>query len=332
MAAPKYSAIQLNDSGDSDEEILAPSNTQINQDTSKRSDDLQFHEYAEVSLLPTTESKGSIGSSPIPDQISADQIVTPKTTFLEDDSSDDENDKTELLAEQKKPPSFWTFEYYQKFFDVDTNQVLTRILYSMVPTYGRNFLTTKIRPTPDLYGPFWVCATLVFTIAISGNLASYFASEGQTHWVYNFHKVTFAAVVIYSYAWIVPSALWGFLIWRGNNAGFMFLEIVCVYGYSLSIFIPISILWILPQDWLRWTLVSVGVVLSGAVLLLTFHRAVEDDDRKILILTLVIIFLLHCTVAIGFKLYFFQTRTIPLTKVVHKISSTMQTLTTSKIS
>ena len=53
--------------------------------------------------------------------------------------------------------------------------------------------------------------------------------------------VTFAAVVIYSYAWIVPSALWGFLIWRGNNAGFMFLEIVCVYGYSLSIFIPISV-------------------------------------------------------------------------------------------
>ena len=29
-----------------------------------------------------------------------------------------------LLAGQKKQPSFWTFEYYQKFFDVDTKQVL----------------------------------------------------------------------------------------------------------------------------------------------------------------------------------------------------------------
>ncbi len=29
----------------------------------------------------------------------------------------------QLLAGQKKAPSFWTFEYYQAFFDVDTNQV-----------------------------------------------------------------------------------------------------------------------------------------------------------------------------------------------------------------
>lgn len=53
--------------------------------------------------------------------------------------------------------------------------------------------------------------------------------------------VTFAAVAIFGYAWLVPVIVWGVLTWRGNTSGYSFLEIICVYGYSLSIFIPISV-------------------------------------------------------------------------------------------
>ncbi|EDO34481.1 predicted protein [Nematostella vectensis] len=79
---------------------------------------------------------------------------------------------------------------YQAFLDVDTYQVGHRILGSMVPAYKRNFLISHIRPNPDLYGPFWVCATLVFTTAIAGNLASYLVHTGDHEWVYDFHKVS----------------------------------------------------------------------------------------------------------------------------------------------
>ena len=37
-------------------------------------------------------------------------------------------------------------------------------------------------------GPFWVCATLVVTIAISGNLANYLIHAGDHNWTYDFHK------------------------------------------------------------------------------------------------------------------------------------------------
>lgn len=40
----------------------------------------------------------------------------------------------------------------------------------------------------DFVGPFWVCATLVFTTAITGNLASYLSNLGNHEWVYDFHK------------------------------------------------------------------------------------------------------------------------------------------------
>lgn len=48
--------------------------------------------------------------------------------------------------------SFWTFEYYQQFFDVETTQVGSRILGSMLPRPGGNYLDSHIRPNPDLYG------------------------------------------------------------------------------------------------------------------------------------------------------------------------------------
>lgn len=54
--------------------------------------------------------------------------------------------------------------------------------------------------------------------------------------------VTIAATAIFSYAWLVPLALWGFLLWRNNKVmnlvTYSFMEIVCVYGYSLSIYVP----------------------------------------------------------------------------------------------
>lgn len=56
--------------------------------------------------------------------------------------------------------------------------------------------------------------------------------------------MTIAAVVIFLYAWLVPISLWGFLTWRQGQrqtGGYSFLETVCVYGYSLFIFIPTSV-------------------------------------------------------------------------------------------
>ncbi|XP_064605673.1 protein YIPF1-like [Liolophura sinensis] len=222
-------------------------------------------------------------------------------------SDDEEGDKVELLEGEKKPPSFWSFDYYQEFFDVDTREVLHRILGSMLPLPKRNFLRSKIRPNPDLYGPFWICATLVFTTAIAGNLSNYLQTAGKGyHWNYEFNKVTIAATAIYCYWWLIPTALFGVLWWRGSQAGYSFLEIICVYGYSLAIYIPISILWVIHVPVLQWILVIVGTCLSGGVLLLTFWPAVREDNKKVAVGIMIGIFIIHALLAAGFLFYFFQ--------------------------
>ncbi|XP_026864406.2 protein YIPF1 isoform X1 [Electrophorus electricus] len=223
------------------------------------------------------------------------------------------DDKTKLLSGQKERAPFWTFEYYQAFFDVETHQVKDRIIGSVLPWPGKNFVRVYIRNNPDLYGPFWICATLVFAIGISGNMSSFFVHHGQPQYKYvpDFRKVTMAATAIYSYAWLVPLVLWGFLAWRNNKVTnivtYSFLEIVCVYGYSLAIYVPAVVLWIIPSEGLRWCSIVVALCLSGSVLVLTFWPAVRDDRPRIFIAITFTIVALHVLLAVGCKAYFFST-------------------------
>jgi len=99
-----------------------------------------------------------------------------------------------------------------------------------------NYLKSVIGLNPDFYGPFWIVVTLVrvyilfiyffyslnnlykfsqiFSIAISGNLASYLQNaNNKFHWHYNFHLVSYAATTIIMYSLFIPFSLWGALKW-----------------------------------------------------------------------------------------------------------------------
>lgn len=280
--------------------------------------DLQFQEFEEATELLSADPGASTFS------VSSANSTTAAGTGgggeeVKLDLSEDEEDQEESseLLGQKLTGGFWTFEYYQSFFNVDTMQVLDRVKGSVMPLPGRNFIKHHLRNNPDLYGPFWICVTLVFSVAISGNLSSFLSEMGDPafHYRPQFHRVTIAAVVIFLYAWLVPVGLWGFLTWRQGAerqiGGYSFLETVCVYGYSLFIYIPTSILWIIPFEWLRWTLIMVAMVISGSVLVLTFWPVVRDDTKAMAVATVVTIVVLHTLLAIGCKMYFFQSAIHP---------------------
>ncbi|XP_011868187.1 PREDICTED: protein YIPF1 [Vollenhovia emeryi] len=221
-------------------------------------------------------------------------------------------DKTEDTAQR----SFWTIEYYQKFFNVNTSDVLERLKRSMIPHGSDNYLLTHIRPNPDLYGPFWICVTLVFSIAISENMANYLqtASSTKYHWRYDFHVVSYAATFIFLYAWILPLALWGAFKWTNSSRNTEeeliesyavpgLLELLCLYGYSLGIYIPVAFLWVIQIGWLQWSLVILVTSLSGGVLLRSLLPVIAGKHR---IIYVAVILGMHLLLAAGFMLYFFH--------------------------
>lgn len=283
-------------------------------------DDLAFHEFEEAAnLLAETPDTATTSQS---DKLTSREhvAVVVGSGIGYGAEGEEEDDKTSLLQDEKPQPRFWTFDYYQSFFDVDTSQVLDRIKGSLLPHPGHNFVRHHLRNRPDLYGPFWICATLAFVLAVTGNLTLVLAQrrDPSIHYSPQFHKVTIAGITIYCYAWLVPLALWGFLRWRQGTRERMglytFLETVCVYGYSLFVFIPTVVLWLIPVQWLQWLFGALALALSAAGLVFTLWPVVREDTRLVAAALLSIVVLLHSLLALGCKLYFFQP--LPLNHVV----------------
>lgn len=88
----------------------------------------------------------------------------------------------------------WQMEYYQKYFDIDTRQVLDRLIGSIIPRPNKSYFDSAIRQNPDLYGPFWVCVTFIVTVAISGNIVNYFHVPDAEFQI-DFSKITLSAIV-----------------------------------------------------------------------------------------------------------------------------------------
>ncbi|XP_056609867.1 protein YIPF2 isoform X2 [Triplophysa dalaica] len=260
-------------------------------------DDLKFQEFEEATDLLSSNPGASTLSISSPGTGASSGDV--RLNLSDDEENQQEN--SELLGGEKQTGGFWTFAYYQSFFNIDTVQVLDRIKGSVIPLPGRNFVRHHIRSNPDLYGPFWICVTLVFSVAIMGNLSTFLNNKGDPgfHYRPQFHRVSIAAVTVFLYAWLVPLGVWGFLTWRQSVerqiSGYTFLETVCVYGYSLFIYIPTS-----------WLLIVVAMVISGSVLVITFWPTVRDDTKLTAFATMAVIVSLHALLAIGFKMYFFQ--------------------------
>ncbi|XP_036170934.1 protein YIPF2 [Myotis myotis] len=275
-------------------------------------DELAFHEFEEATnLLAETPDVTTISRSDprTPEGQVAVAVGSGGGYGAEDEV---ESDKTALLQEPQPQPGFWTFSYYQSFFDVDTSQVLDRIKGSLLPRPGHSFVRHHLRNRPDLYGPFWICATLAFVLAVTGNLTVVLAQrrDPSIHYSPQFHKVTVAGITIYCYAWLVPLALWAFLQWRKGvrerMGPYTFLETVCFYGYSLFIFIPTVVLWLIPVPWLQWLFGALALALSAAGLVFTLWPIVREDTRLVASMLLSAVVLLHALLAMGCKFYFFQ--------------------------
>lgn len=190
---------------------------------------------------------------------------------------------------------------------------MDRIVASITPKWDST-LKHHLRTKPDLYGPFWISVTLIFSLAISGNIANYLQHASTNyHWRYDFHLVSYAATAICLYVTLVPSILWGLLKWsiqvtdiEGLNEDVApgMLELICVYGYSLFIYIPVSVLWSIQINFLQWSLLFLATFISGSVLLLTIMPALRLSRHKLFLSIGVLA--CHVLLAAGFMLFFFH--------------------------
>nr|CAN77029.1 hypothetical protein VITISV_015340 [Vitis vinifera] len=151
----------------------------------------------------------------------------------------DETFSKPVPGSDESPPSGWlrsfTVAAYKPYFDVDTSDVLERIKDSLFPFNGS--FSEKVASNPDLYGPFWICTTLIFVAASIGTFVTYVAHKIQKkEWDYDINLVTWSAGLFYGYVTIIPLGLYIILKYFSAPSGLA--QLLCLYGYSLFIFIP----------------------------------------------------------------------------------------------
>lgn len=96
-----------------------------------------------------------------------------------------------------------------------------------------------------------------------------------------------------------------FLVLQGSPATPNLLTLVCVYGYSLAIYIPVSVLWVIQVSILQWLLVLTAAFLSGSVLIIILSPALRNSQKSVLLISAILA--AHFLLAAGFMLYFFHT-------------------------
>lgn len=91
--------------------------------------------------------------------------------------------------------------------------------------------------SPCRYGPFWICTTLIFVAASIGTFVTYVAHKVKDkEWDYDINLVTWSAGLFYGYIFVVPLGLYVILKYFSVPSGLV--QLLCLYGYSLFIFIP----------------------------------------------------------------------------------------------
>ncbi|KAJ3329390.1 hypothetical protein HDU76_007995 [Blyttiomyces sp. JEL0837] len=154
--------------------------------------------------------------------------------------------------------AFWTLEFYAQFFDVDTNDVVQRITDSVIPRGG--FLE-KIGSNPDLYGPFWISTTVIFSLFITSSMAgSIYAYIRHQNYDYDMTMLSYAVSSVYFYVTVLPGVIWGLARYFGTPI--KFLDLIDLYGYGMTVWIPVSLLCIIPSDLLRWLLIAAAFAIS----------------------------------------------------------------------
>ncbi|KAF0368596.1 Yip1-domain-containing protein [Gigaspora margarita] len=200
----------------------------------------------------------------------------------------------------------WSIEYYAQYFDVDTEHVLTRAAKSLLPK--DNFVDV-VGSNPDLYGPFWISTTLIFllfvTSSIAGSIEAIINDRKKPN--YDFTILYFGVIAIYTYTFGVSLFVWGALKYFGCRPSL--LDTVGLYGYGLTIWVPISIICVVPHDLLRWVLVLAGFAISAFFITKNLYPVISRAEAKTSRLFLIFVLAAHAAFALLLKFEFFSYET-----------------------
>ena len=192
------------------------------------------------------------------------------------------------------------FNWLKRYFKITSKDFTTRIIRSIIPFNSKFY--DLISNNPDFYGPFWIYT--LFTVLLSGCGALTRTIQGKRDLNFYQEFIPTAALLIYFIGFFVPIFIT--LLSKLFGAKLDIAPVICVYGYSYTIFLPITIICSIPSQLLQWLLLAYGLISSSSLFIMSISKSLAEitKGKKIAIIIIIIIFqlILFCVL----KFYFFK--------------------------
>ncbi|GAA6064480.1 hypothetical protein JCM10212_000360 [Sporobolomyces blumeae] len=195
-------------------------------------------------------------------------------------------------------------DFYSSWFDVDTLTVLTRCYKTLLPR--EDYVNDVLSGVPDLYGPFWVPTTLVFSLFLTSSLiGSVDAYLNGLEYTYDFTRLGAATSVVYTYFLGLPVVVWAAIKYWAGSSDRSPVEIVSLYGYSSTVWIFVAWLSLIPSTTARLLFIFVGTCVSLAFLVRNLYPVLAHAPNVSSRLVVVFVAAVHLVLAVALWWGFF---------------------------
>ncbi|KRW99749.1 hypothetical protein PPERSA_07826 [Pseudocohnilembus persalinus] len=182
---------------------------------------------------------------------------------------------------KKNPPKgltrFCKLNYWRKYFDFESTEILIRFQASI---FHFPVFSDLMARQPDLYGPFWIYTTIVLFLGIAGNINGYLDNVvfGNSTYHFNYSYIPNASALVYGVGIAEPIIL--YIMMKIFNSPLLLMQTICLYGYSLSCFIIVTPLCILPYSLLQYILLGYGLLSSSIFMIRNIRVQIMELDQN----------------------------------------------------
>jgi len=220
----------------------------------------------------------------------------------------------------------FNFELIKSYFDVSTLDVAHRLLEATFPFKSLklpdNDKSLDFRNFPDWYGPIWIATTLFLTV---------FAMSNYSCWLYNrtwrtdFAFLGVAAALTFGSLVVIPliaSVLVRLVIRTTTETGMHattaspstgqsipsslgFAPLICVLGYSFLMYIPMSLVCIIPYSVAKWIACTIAFFTGTFFTAKSLMQDLVNNSPFLRYAVLGYIGLCQVGLFVAFRMYFF---------------------------
>jgi len=232
--------------------------------------------------------------------IEREVVVTDHNNVKMDISNEPTQTSSETINKTFIDKFFCCFAIFKKYFQITSNDFILRFINSFIPF--NNKFGNLIKNNPDLYGPIWIYTSLIILLSATGSLTRTIQGHNNKNFFQEF--IPIAGSTIYMVGFGLPILITILIKVFGIKLGFV--HVICTYGYSFSIFLPISIICVIQYNYIQWIALIYAVFSSTSLLVVNYYKLMGDFSRNKKSIIIGIVLLAQIGLLLFFKLYFFR--------------------------